>query len=64
VSDQPLEKIPQLPTLDVKSYGDQETFLAMLENIVNGLVLVVNALVVAEFERERREGAKRIILPL
>lgn len=57
----PDNAIPQLPTLDVASYGDQETFLAMLENIVNGLVVTVNALIVAEFERERREGAKRII---
>jgi hypothetical protein len=50
----------QLPTLDIASYGDQETFLAMLELVVNSLVTVVNALVAAEMARQPLEQ-KRII---
>jgi hypothetical protein len=55
------ETIPQIPLLDIKSYGDQETFLAMLEVTVNALVTIVNALLVAEMKREKAAEPKIIL---
>jgi hypothetical protein len=50
----------EIPKLDIASYGDQETFLAMLELVVNTLVTVVNALVQAELARSPLPAPKII----
>lgn len=54
---------PRIPHLEVAAYGDQETFLTMLELLLNSVIDVTNMLVAKEIEREEREGKHRIILP-
>lgn len=56
--------IPQIPHLDINSYGDQQTFLSMLELIVNTLVDIVNLLVVKEAEREAAKSSIEIVSSL
>lgn len=53
--------VPQLPELRFADYADPETAQAMLEQIVNGLVIVVNALARLEDERQRSAGPKIVL---
>jgi hypothetical protein len=63
VSDDLEPTIPQLPPFELAGCGDASTAFQLIENTLSAVVTLVNALVVKEFERERREGKHKIIVP-
>lgn len=57
-----VEQIDKIPHLEVENYGNQETFLIMLQTILNATIDMVNILAQREHEREVREGKHQIIV--